>query len=111
MGNKRMKHLNELRVKAMAGDRLAAAQLEAETFIPYHLRQPDPLGARHRRTGYSGTSDNRYTPTAFKRGVHVTAKTLQAVGCQVSTRVNPDYGLDRLQMLKDRRDRRAGVAA
>jgi hypothetical protein len=99
MGNRRMKHLNELRVKAMAGDRLAAAQLEAETFIPFHLRQPDPLGALHRRMG-----------TRLKQGVHVTAKTLQAVRCLVSDRVNPDYGLDRLQMLKDRRDRRAVAA-
>lgn len=99
MGNKRMKHLNELRVKAMAGDRMAAAALERESFVPHHLRRPDPLGAIHRRIG-----------TTFKQGVHVTAKTLQAVRCTVATSVSPDYGLDRLQMLKDRRERREARA-
>lgn len=100
MSSKRIKHLNELRIKAMAGDRMAAAALERETYVPPHLRTPDPLGAMHRRIG-----------TTFKQGVHVTAKTLQAVRCMVATSVSPDYGLDRLQMLKDRRERRAARLA
>lgn len=98
MGNKRMKHLNELRAKAIAGDKLAAAALEAEMFIPHHLRGSDKLEAIHRRIG-----------TTFKTGVHVTAKTHEAVKCRVSETVASDYGLDRLQMLKDRRERRAAA--
>lgn len=101
MGSRRMKHLNELRVKAMAGDKIAAAQLNAELWVPHHNRRSDgPLAALHRRIG-----------TTFKQGVHVTAKTLQAVRCSVSTTVSPDYGLDRLQMLKDRRERREARGA
>lgn len=99
MGNKRIKHLNELRVKALAGDVLAAKALEAATFVPHHLRQPDPLGALHRRIG-----------TKFKDGVHITAKTLKAVRVRVAATISPDYGLDRLQMLKDRRERREARA-
>jgi len=96
MGNKRMKHLNELRVKAMAGDKIAQSTLEAELYVPHHLRaRGSKLDAIHRRLG-----------TTFKQGVHVTAKTLQAVRCRVAVSVSPDYGLDRLQMLKDRRERR-----
>jgi hypothetical protein len=109
MGKKINGKINELRAKALAGDRMAQQALAAMTYVPPHLRMPDPLGARHRRRGYSGVKANAYEPTSFKPGIHVTAKTLQAVRCQVSTNVDPDYGMDRLQMLKDRRERRAAA--
>lgn len=101
MSSKRMKHLNELRVKALAGDRMAQTALERETFVPHHLRRiGTAIDIAHKRIG-----------TKFKDGLHVTAKTLKGVRCTVATSVSPDYGLDRLQMLKDRRERRAAVAA
>jgi hypothetical protein len=108
MGSKRMKHLNELRVAAMAGDKAAIAALDSATYVPPHLRQPDPLGALHRKRGYS-LLGGKHIPTTFKRGVHVTSKTVKAVACSVSTNIHPDYGFDRLQMLKDRRERRAAA--
>ena len=107
MANNRLKHLNELRVKAMAGDKLAAERLAAETFIPHHLRKRNPLKSR---TGYS-LLGGKHEPIRLVKGVHVTAKTHAGVSCRQTSTMPSDYGLDRLQMLKDRRARREQVAA
>lgn len=100
MGRKRFKHINELRVKALAGDKTAAAALEAYTYVPHHLRQGARLDAIHKKIG-----------TTFKTGLHITAKTHKAIRAMVATSIHPDYGIDRLQMLQTRRVRRGLVAA
>lgn len=101
MGNKRMKHLNELRVKALAGDRMAQQALERETYVPHHLRR-------------IGTAIDRYlkrSGVSFKQGLAITAKTLKPRRTRDAVTIDPDYGYDRLQMLKDRRERRAARLA
>lgn len=109
MANKRLQHLNQLRAAAMAGDRIAAAALARELFVPHHLRRAIKGGRI--RSGYSGDTGNRYAARQFKPGLHVTAKTLQGVKSVDSFTIPNDYGLDRLQMLKDRRERRELRAA
>lgn len=59
----------------------------------HHVTLPG-FGVRHYDTGPS------------KSGLHITAKTHRAVKCTMSVGENPDHHVERLQMLKDRRDRR-----
>lgn len=42
----------------------------------------------------------------MKPGLHVTAKTHRGVKCRMSVGENPDHHIERLQMLKDRKERR-----
>ena len=110
MSNKRMKHLRELQVKAASGDRLAAAALDAAIYVPHHQRTPDPARNRLTRRGYSGCKSRPYENVGFKRGMAITAKTLQTRATSDHASISPDYGFDRLQMLKDRRERREARA-
>lgn len=110
MGKKLTAKINVLRAQAAAGNATALAALTSLTYVPPHLRAPDPLGARHRRSGYSGLRTRAYEGVTFKDGVHITAKTHQARRVSIAKSISPDYGLDRLQMLKDRRDRREARA-
>jgi len=105
MGSKRFQHIKTLQAAVLAGDKLAAKALEALLFVPHHLRRA--RGGLRLRSGYSGHADNAYPKPAFKQGLMVTAKTLQARKTIDTITISPDYGLDRLQMLKTRREARA----
>jgi hypothetical protein len=101
-----MKHLRELQVAAVAGDVMAQQALESELFVAHHLRQGDPARNRFARRGYSGCKSRPYENVGFKRGMAITAKTLQSRRSIDHGSISPDYGFDRLQMLKDRKERR-----
>lgn len=98
MGKKQFKKLNELRVKAVAGDVMAQKALEAAMFVPHHLRRPDRLGSIHRRMG-----------TRLVQSTHITAKAHKAVPCYASVSIKIEDRVARLQMLKDRRERREAL--
>lgn len=96
MASKYVVHLNQLRVKALSGDRMAQQQLAAELWVPHHNRRSPGLLARiHAKLG-----------TVVKQGLHITAKTKKPMRSVDSVSMDPNYGLDRLQMLVDRRMRR-----
>jgi hypothetical protein len=99
------KHLNTLRAAAATGNATALQALERALWVPHHNRPRRVFGRL--RTGYSGHSGNPYAPIRTTKGLSITAKTLVPVTTTRTTTVNDDYRMERLQMLKDRRQRRA----
>lgn len=96
-----MEYLNKALMSAAA----AAADMTTafQSIRPLDSRG-DPLLKLYRRRGYSGVKSRPHVhQNNFKQGMAVTAKTHKARKTIDHISVSPDYGLDRLQRLEDRK--------